>query len=254
MRLSRFSIVVLAGCAAAAQVTLAQQPAHSPVSDNPSQSSQDKPAPSTQKPAQPPADSNGNPFPEDTTTVPVLPNANSTAVPDIPAGGVGAAAAAPATDSDPARSPDETEASLPRAPGSESRGSESSSSVPDMDKLLPKDNEDRPRKGNRPEAPEYHETAANDIDVGNFELQRRNWKAALSRFQSAMVIDPENPDAFWGMAEAARHLGDYADARTWYQKVYDYDPDSRHGKEARKALKDPEIANAKSDPRAQPQK
>ncbi len=61
-----------------------------------------------------------------------------------------------------------------------------------------------------------------------------------------MVLNPENPDAFWGMAEAARHLGDFASARSYYQKVFDYDPDSKHGKEARKALKDPEIANAQA--------
>jgi hypothetical protein len=35
-------------------------------------------------------------------------------------------------------------------------------------------------------------------------------------------------------------------ARGYYQKVVDYDPDSKHGKDARKALKEPEIANAKA--------
>jgi Tfp pilus assembly protein PilF len=119
-----------------------------------------------------------------------------------------------------------------------------------MDRLQPKDTEDAKRKGKN--GPEFHETAANDIDVGNFELQRKNWKGALSRFQSAMVMDPENPEAFFGMAEAARHLGDFANARSYYLKVVDYDPDSHHGKEAQKALKEPEIANAANAAKGQP--
>jgi tetratricopeptide (TPR) repeat protein len=59
-----------------------------------------------------------------------------------------------------------------------------------------------------------------------------------------MVLDPENPDVYWGLAETERHLGHYAEARSHYQQVLDYDPDGPHGKQARKALKDPELANA----------
>ena len=90
----------------------------------------------------------------------------------------------------------------------------------------------------------HQETAKEDEDVGNFELSRKNWKAALSRFQSALVTDPDNPDVYWGMAEAQRELKDFAHARANYQKVTEYDPDSKHGKEAKKLLKDPELANA----------
>jgi hypothetical protein len=241
MKLYVLKCGVLAGCLVMAAAIYAQQPAQ-----NPSQPPPAKPTPDQQKPSQSQAPG-GNPFPEDTTTVPVLPNANSAAVPDVPASDAGAGVAAPANDSDPARSPDEV-----TAPATTAAGSESTSSVPNFDKLQPKDDEAANRKLKKGDAPEYKETAGNDIDVGNYELDRHNWKAALSRFQSAMVLNPEDPEAFWGMAEAARHLGDFASARSYYQKVYDYDPDSRHGKEARKALKDPEIANAKVAPAAQP--
>jgi cytochrome c-type biogenesis protein CcmH/NrfG len=61
-----------------------------------------------------------------------------------------------------------------------------------------------------------------------------------------MVLDPDNPEVYWGLAETERHLGDFAQARTHYQKLLDYDPEGPHGKEARKALADPQIANAKS--------
>jgi hypothetical protein len=57
---------------------------------------------------------------------------------------------------------------------------------------------------------------------------------------------------YWGLAEAERHLGNFGDARANYQKVMDYDPGSRHAKEARKALADPDIANAKPPQSAQP--
>ena len=86
--------------------------------------------------------------------------------------------------------------------------------------------------------------------MGSYYLDTKNWKGALSRFESALILDPENPDVFWGLAEANRHLGQLADARTNYEKVVDFDPESRHGKDARKALKEPEIANGKNAPPA----
>ena len=83
-------------------------------------------------------------------------------------------------------------------------------------------------------------------DVGKYYLQTKNWKAAQSRFDSAMILDPENPEVYWGLAETERHLGKFAEARAHYMKLLDYDPEGPHGKEARKALKEPEIANAAS--------
>jgi len=59
-----------------------------------------------------------------------------------------------------------------------------------------------------------------------------------------LVLDPENPDVYWGLAEAQRQLGDYPNAKANYMKVMEYDPDSKHGKEAKKFLKQPELANA----------
>ena len=50
-----------------------------------------------------------------------------------------------------------------------------------------------------------------------------------------------------GWPNASAIWGDFADARANYLKVTEYDPDSRHAKDARKALKDPEIANAKPE-------
>ena len=95
-------------------------------------------------------------------------------------------------------------------------------------------------------------TAAEDESVGKYYLDNKDWRAALSRYESAMVLDPDNPDVYWGMAESQRHLGQFAEARANYQKVMEYDPDSRHAKDAKKALQEPELANAKPNAAQQP--
>jgi tetratricopeptide (TPR) repeat protein len=152
---------------------------------------------------------------------------------------------------DPARSPDDSASSA-----SNDLQQGYSSSATGLDSLLPKPDDDQPGKRKKKNAvpePDHQETASEDINVGKYYLDNKDWKAALSRFQSAMVLDPDEPDVYWGLAESDRHLGNFADARAYYQKVVDYDPDSRHGKDARKALKDPQIANAqKPSPGQQP--
>ena len=197
-----------------------------------------------QQPAQKPTDS--NPFPEDNTNVPVLPSANQ----PVPVPREAAPAptepvpALPGGDRDPVRSPDE-----PLADTSSSSSSGSSSSSADLARILeppPDEEKHKAKKGKGVEAAEHKETAKDDENVGQFYLDQKNWRAALSRFQSALILDPENPDVYWGLAESQRHLGDAANAKANYTKVVEYDPDSKHGKEAKKLLKDPEIAKAPS--------
>ena len=202
-------------------------------------------------PAKPAVDPNA--FPGDTHSVPVLPSRDSTTAPD--AGTLGPAAAPlplPGDDRDPVRSPDDPvpETAAPTAPDDNS-----SSSLSGLESLLPPsdDEESGKKKKHAPEPvkqPTQQEASAKDIQVGSYYLDTKNWKGALSRFESALILDPENPDVFWGLAEANRHLGQLADARTNYEKVVDFDPESRHGKDARKALKEPEIANGKNAPPA----
>ena len=213
------------------------------LAQTPPPSQQQKPAqtPAHQQPAQEPA--NSNPFPEDTTTVPVLPSGNTPEAPEAPAAPApGPAPALPPADVDPVRSPDEP------LPDTSSSSGESSSSSADLANILapPPDEETRkPKKGKDAEPAEHKETAQEDESVGSYYLEQKNWRAALSRYQSALVLDPENPDVYWGLAEAQRHLGDMANAKANYIKVMEYDPDSKHAKEAKKLLKDPEIAGAR---------
>lgn len=201
-------------------------------------------APAPQKPT---TGSGSNPFPEDTSSVPVMPNsaaglAAATEGNEAPP----MAADLPANEIDPVRSPDDT------APADEpDTATGSSSSRSGLDSMLPDPNAPDPKDKNRrrnahAELPPHQETAKEDLTVAKYYLDNRNWRAALSRFQSAMVLAPEDPEVYWGLAESQRHLGDLAGAKTNYQKVLDYDPDSRHAKEAAKILKSPEMANAKA--------
>ena len=188
-----------------------------------------------QKPSAPAPSTEANPFPDDTNNVPVMPSKGAPpATPDPDA----AAVSAPSADSDPVRSPDE--------PVAEASDSDSSSSnFSGMDKVLPPADADNTGKKDRAQAqPEHQESAKEDESVGNYYLSEHNWKAALSRFESAVVLDPENPEVYWGMAEAQRHLGNLTEAKANYLKLIDYDPDSKHGKEARRLLKDPALENA----------
>lgn len=236
--------------------------AQTPQNGNAAGSGQSKPAAGSQGPAsaqqQPRAQTqtNSNPFPEDTSSVPVMPNKSTVDLPPGVGDEAGAHIPLPEEDLDPVRSPEDAGAAAEQGEGS------SSSSLSGMGNLLPGPDDDaqpatRGRKGTEV-VPEDHETAAEDENVGSYYLDNKNWKAALSRYQSALVLDPDNPEVYWGLAEAEHHLGSLADARANYQKVVDYDPDSRHGKDARKALKDPEIANARpassEQSTAQPQK
>jgi hypothetical protein len=249
-----FGVAVVLACLLAGTSRLCAQASNSGAASG---SGQSQPAANSQNP--PPAQTpprvqtqtNQNPFPEDTNSVPVMPSRNS---PDLPPG-VGDESgngrmSMPAEDLDPVRSPEDA------AAAAESSETTSSSSLTGLGDLLPPpDDNTQPGKRNRKGqeiVPEHHETATEDVNVGNYYLDNKNWKAALSRFQSALVLDPANPDVYWGLAESERHLGDFADARANYLKVTEYDPDSRHGKEARKALKDPEIANAKAASSGQP--
>jgi hypothetical protein len=227
------SIAVLVVCGLAAGPSGSAQASSSAQSQSKPSDKQKTPP----NPAQP--GSQSNPFPEDTTTVPVMPNGNTPVTPDVPSSSA-PASDLPKGDVDPVRSPDDP------MPDSSTSAQGFSSSTTGMDRVLaPPDTDSSGRDNSKNHAaPEHQETAAEDESVGSYYLDQKNWKAALSRFESAVVLDPENPEVYWGLAEAQRHLGKFTEARASYGKLVEYDPDSKHGKEARKLLKDPELANA----------
>jgi hypothetical protein len=190
--------------------------------------------------------SSANPFPEDTRSVPVLP---SKIAPELPEGTYrspeDAGSLLPSADADPVRSPDDT---LPAEMNGQEQGS--SSSLKGMEKLLPQPGDDQPAKKRKlaVKTPTHQEVASKDIEVGNYYLNTKNWKAALSRFDSALVLDPENPEVYWGLAEAERHLGQFLNAKAHYLQQLEYDPSGPHNREARKALNERAIEAARQTP------
>jgi hypothetical protein len=230
-------MVVSGGLMAAGRLLAQNPPAQNPPTNN-----SQKPATTQQKPAE------ANPFPEDTTSVPVMPSSGTPALPEGTYTGDQTRAGhvpLPKDDLDPVRSPDDA------APANDAPTElTSSDSRAGLDRILPPpDDDDQPQGKHRKlavQGPEHVETAKEDINVGSYYLDTKNWRAAQSRFESALVLSPDEPEVYWGLAESARHMGNLAAAKGYYQKVAEYDPDSKHGKEAVKALKDPEIANAKA--------
>jgi hypothetical protein len=83
-----------------------------------------------------------------------------------------------------------------------------------------------------------------DVDVGGFYLDRKNWKAARERFSTAFALDAENPEAVWGLAEAERHLMLLDKAREHYELFLSYDPKGPRSKAAHKALDEVEAARS----------
>jgi tetratricopeptide repeat protein len=251
---AHFGVAMLVACFAAASLPLyARAPEggsasgsgqNQPAGSQPAAGGQNPAANSTpgQQPPRTPTQTNSNPFPEDTSSVPIIPTHETPDLPQSDAGNFGLPM--PPDDADPMRSPEDA------AAAAEPSDSSSSSSLSGLRDLPPPDDTPLPGKHKRKDeqvVPEHQETAAEDESVGSYYLENKNWKGALSRFQSALVLDPDNPDVYWGLAECERHTGDFTDARANYLKVREYDPGSRHAKEAGKALDDPEIANAKPE-------
>jgi hypothetical protein len=104
----------------------------------------------------------------------------------------------------------------------------------------PDDSDERPGKSIKNKTRE--QVIKEDVDVGGFYLDKKNWKAAQARFTAAFALDSENPDAVWGLAEAERHLQLYKEAAGHYKLFLSYDPDGPHHREARKALEEVEAA------------
>ena len=249
-----FIALVLTGCLAASPWLLAQAPAGG------DPKGQSKPADESKKPAQPNSSqpgaatqSSSNPFPEDTSTVPVMP---SKVTPPLPEGTYRAEDRGPDSspvplrgeDIDPVRSPDDPAPSFASSTDTES-SADSSSSLAGLGSLLPRPGDDQNSGKKRKltvKEPTHQEAASKDIEVGSYYLDRKNWKAALSRFESAMILDPENPEVYWGLAEAEHHLGDFIHAKEHYLKLLEYDPEGPHGKQARRELKDPALDKAQS--------
>jgi hypothetical protein len=216
------------------QAPASQTPANTSATPQPGQSA---------KPGAPPAKpTSDNPFPGEDENVPIIP------APGTPANNAGSGAnnnadygRTPRRDSDPdgdpVRTPDALGSYANNAPGddgfSSSRSGLKQGSGEDV-------SDERPGKSTKNKTRE--QLVKEDVDVGSFYLDKKDWKGAQSRFQAAFALDSENPDVVWGLAESERHLHLYKESAEHYKLFLSYDPDSKRGRDARKALQEVEAA------------
>lgn len=78
--------------------------------------------------------------------------------------------------------------------------------------------------------------AAKDVEVGEFYLKRKNYRAAEDRFREALVYKPNDAMAQFRLAQTLEKLGQLDEAGARYQGYLHILPDGPLSQDARKAL------------------
>jgi tetratricopeptide (TPR) repeat protein len=91
-----------------------------------------------------------------------------------------------------------------------------------------------------PDVQEFHpwdpHKALKDIEVGDFYLKRKNYRAALDRYQEALVWKPNDAIANFRIAQCFEKLDHPEEARTHYQEYLRILPHGPLSAEAQKGL------------------
>jgi len=199
--------------------------------------SQAQPASQTGQTAKPGSD---NPFPGEDSNVPIIPLPGAPGSDAASGDRAGDAGRTPRRDSDPdgdpVRSPDPA--------GNFAAADDGFSSSRSGLKQPSGDEQVDARPGKSAKSKTREQLIKEDIDVGGFYMEKKEWKGAKSRFADAFALDGENSDALWGLAEAERHLQLYTEAADHYKLLLSYEPDGKRGREARKGLEAAEAAKS----------
>jgi len=83
------------------------------------------------------------------------------------------------------------------------------------------------------EKPYVTPSAWKSVEVGDFYLKEKKYRAALSRYQEAAKTDPYNPEAYLGMGRVYDRLGLRQKALENYRKYLDLLPSTKQAEEAR---------------------
>ncbi|MBZ5531086.1 MAG: tetratricopeptide repeat protein [Acidobacteriia bacterium] len=92
--------------------------------------------------------------------------------------------------------------------------------------------------------------AMKDIEVGNYYLKQKNYRAALDRFHDALQYKPGDAEATYGLAVTQEKLDLPSQAYKNYKKYLEILPNGPQSKDAQEALKrlasrvDPSVANS----------
>lgn len=82
--------------------------------------------------------------------------------------------------------------------------------------------------------------AAKDVEVGDFYLKRKNYRAALDRYKEALIYKPNDAIATFRLAECEEKSGQPADAITHYEaylKILPHGPDAEQAQKSLEHLK-----------------
>jgi tetratricopeptide (TPR) repeat protein len=77
---------------------------------------------------------------------------------------------------------------------------------------------------------------AEDIDLGNSYLKRKNYRGAEFRFEDALSIEPDNVEATFRLAESLARLDHGDEAQRQYEAYLKIAPNGIYAAQARKAL------------------
>ncbi len=78
--------------------------------------------------------------------------------------------------------------------------------------------------------------AEKDIEVGDYYYKQKNYKAAISRYHSALYWKPNDALATFKLAEALEKSGDREGARKYYQAYLKILPEGDYADKAHKGL------------------
>ena len=79
--------------------------------------------------------------------------------------------------------------------------------------------------------------AAKDLEVGNFYLKQKNYRAAQERFNDALLYKPDDAEAIYGLAVTEDKLDLPDKARTNYRKYLQILPQGPRAKDCQESLK-----------------
>jgi tetratricopeptide (TPR) repeat protein len=108
--------------------------------------------------------------------------------------------------------------------------------------------EDEPEVGDVTEMHPWNPyRAMKDDEVGEFYMKRKNYRAALARYQDALIWKEKDAVANFRMAQCYEKLDQPDQAIPHYEEYLKILPDGPYAKEARKALEKLKAAEAKNE-------
>ncbi len=117
---------------------------------------------------------------------------------------------------------------------------ESSSKQTQIDLAPPADDAAKHPDSELPDITELHtwnpHKAQKDIEVGEFYMKRKNYRAAEDRFREALEYKPGDAVATYRLAEALDGLGQFPEAIKNYQEYLKIPSDEKFAPDAKKAL------------------